>query len=133
VQHIVCAKPGQRAVDRGARADAGIEHKQRPAAISDDRRRDLFNERLERGIRQAAAAGVFDKGRIETISKGRPNQRVDAIGDLSGEPFGLDAVGVERQMEAVRLGARADRQNRGGAIRDAAATSSQLNCSIKSR
>ena len=82
--------------------------------------RDLFDHRLEYRRRQAAAAGIFDKRRIMTVTHRRPDQRIDAIGDPRGQPFGLDAVGIHRQMKAVLLGGGADRQNRGGAIADAA-------------
>ena len=53
------------------------------------------------------------------VGQGRPDQRVDFSRHLAGEPFGLNAVGIEGEVEAVLLGCCADRQYRHRAISDA--------------
>ena len=53
------------------------------------------------------------------VGQRRPDQRVDFFRHLAGEPFGLNAVGVEREVEAVLLGRGADRQYGDRAITDA--------------
>ena len=118
MHHTVVVETRQRAFDRRQRADPGVEHEQFPATAAEDFRRDLMHDRLERRRRQAAAAGVVDEGRIISVTQRRPDQRVDALGQPGREPFGLDAVGIEGEMEAVLLGGGADRQYRGGAVAD---------------
>ena len=53
------------------------------------------------------------------VGQRRPDQRVDLFRHLAGEPFGLNAVGIEREVEAVLLGCGADRQYCHRAITDA--------------
>ena len=67
---------------------------------------------------QAAAAGIGDEGRIISVSQRRPDQRVDPLRQPAREKFGLDAVGIEGEVEAMLLGAGADRQDRRRAISD---------------
>jgi hypothetical protein len=81
--------------------------------------RHLAHQRLEGRNRQAAAAGIFDEGGVMAVGQRRPDQRVDFFRHLAGEPFGLNAVGIEREVEAVLLGGGADRQYRHRAITDA--------------
>ena len=49
----------------------------------------------------------------------RPDQRVDFFRHPAGEPFGLNAVGIEGEVEAMLLGCGADRQDSHRAITDA--------------
>jgi hypothetical protein len=81
--------------------------------------RNLAYQRLEGRNRQAAAAGIFDEGGIMAVGQRRPDQRVDLFRHPGGEPFGLDAVGVEGEVEAVLFGGGANRQYGRRAITDA--------------
>ena len=53
------------------------------------------------------------------VGQRRPDQRVDFFRHPAGEPFGLNAVGIEGEVEAVLLGRGADRQDRHRAVTDA--------------
>ena len=53
------------------------------------------------------------------VGQRRPDQRVDLFRHPACEPFGLNAVGIEGEMEAVLLGRGADRQYRHRAVTDA--------------
>ena len=109
----------QGAVDRRQRADPGIEHEQLRGSRCRESPRNLVHERLEGRSRQAAAAGIFDKGGIMAVAQGRPDQRVDLFRQPACEPFGLNAVGIEGKVKAVLFGCGADRQYRGRAVLDA--------------
>ena len=115
MQCMAVRETRQRAIDRSP-ADAGIEYEYGAAAKADDSRRDLVDHGLEYRRRQAAAAGIFGKGRVISVNHGGPDQRIDAIGEPRGQPLGLDPVGIHRQVKSVLLGGGADRQNGRGAI-----------------
>jgi hypothetical protein len=120
MQYIAATETRQRAIDRSQRTDPSIEHEYCTATKADDPRCDLVDQGLEDGRRQAAAAGIFDKGRIESVGHRRPDERIDATRHSRSKPLGLNAVGIQRQMESVLLGTGAERQNGGSAVLDAA-------------
>src|SRR5436305_397073 len=103
-------KAEQGAVDRSQRADPGIEYEQLWASATENLPCNLTHERLEGRNRQAAAAGIIDEGGVVTVGQCRPDQRVDFFRHLAREPFGLNAIGIEGEVEAVLLGCGADRQ-----------------------
>src|SRR3954447_23343534 len=53
------------------------------------------------------------------VGQRRPDQRVELFRHLAGEPFGLNAIGIEREVKAMLFGRGADRQNRNRAVLDA--------------
>ena len=53
------------------------------------------------------------------VGQRRPDQRVDLFRHPACEPFGLNAVGIEGEVEAVLLGGGADRQYCHRAVADA--------------
>ena len=108
----------ERAIDRRQCADSGIEDDQLPAAVAENPRRDFVDDGFECRSRQAAASRIFDKCRIMAVAQGRPDQRIDLCRQPAREPFGLNAVGVEREMKSVLLRRRANRQYRGRAALD---------------
>ena len=87
VPDALAGQPRQRAVDRRQRADPGIEHQQLCASVAENLPRNLAHQRLEGRDRQAAAAGIFDEGRVVAVSQRRPDQRVDLFA-----PSGLPAI-----------------------------------------
>jgi hypothetical protein len=115
----LAGKARQCTVDGGQRADPGVEYEQLCASVAENLPGDLAHQRLEGRNRKAAAAGVFDEGRVMTVGQRRPDQRIDFFRHLAREPFGLNAVGIEGQVEAVLLGRGADRQYRRRPIADA--------------
>ncbi len=102
---LLARKARQGAVDRRQCADPGIEHEQRLASAAEDLPRNLAHERLEGRNRQAAAAGIFDEGGIMAVDQRRPDQRVDLFRHPAGEPFGLNAVGIEGRWKPCCLAA----------------------------
>ena len=62
--------------------------------------------------------GIFDEGRIMAVAQRRPDQRIELCRQSACEPFGLNAVGVKREMKSVLLRRRANRQYRGCAVLD---------------
>jgi hypothetical protein len=98
-------------VDRLFGRDAGVEDDEAPDTVAAQVAQQLGQQGLEGCGRQMLAAGKRREGRVEAEAHDGCRDRRQALKQPLGQGAGGQGVGLERQVRAVRLGRRADRNH----------------------
>ena len=98
-------------VDRLFGRDAGVQDDEAPDAVAAQVAQQLGQQGLEGRGRQMLAAGKRREGRVEAEAHDGCRNRRQALDQPLGQGAGGQRIGLERQVRAVRLGRRADRNH----------------------